>query len=113
MSERTLVRSYSTDFSTDENPVDEDGMWLNGKKDGIDWTDCIVSNGFVHGAPSRMNVLEKRSEQGNLGDQEEARHWYDQAVQWMNQKKPRDQELHRLRAEAATLLGIEEEPPNK
>ena len=72
MAERQVVRSYRTDFPTDEDPVSEDGMWLNGKKDAIDWTDCIVSNGFIHGAPSRMNVLEKRSEQGNLGDDEEA-----------------------------------------
>ena len=72
MAERQVVRSYRTDFPTDEDPVSEDGMWLNGKKDAIDWTDCIVSNGFIHGAPSRMNVLEKRSEQGNLGDEEEA-----------------------------------------
>jgi hypothetical protein len=65
MTERTLVRSYSTDFPLDENPVSEDGMWLNGKKDAIDFTDCVTSNGIIHGAPSRMNVLEKRAEQGN------------------------------------------------
>jgi hypothetical protein len=72
MTERVSVRSYKTDFPRDENPVDEDGMWLNGKKDAIDFTDCITSNGFIHGAPSRMNVLEKRAEQGNLDDSDEA-----------------------------------------
>jgi hypothetical protein len=72
MTERVSVRSYKTDFPRDENPVDEDGMWLNGKKDAIDFTDCITSNGFIHGAPSRMNVLEKRAEQGNLDESEEA-----------------------------------------
>jgi hypothetical protein len=72
MTERVSVRSYKTDFPRDETPVDEDGMWLNGKKDAIDFTDCITSNGFIHGAPSRMNVLEKRAEQGNLDESEEA-----------------------------------------
>lgn len=72
MTERTVVRSYRTDFPHDEDPVSEDGMWLNGKKDAIDWTDCTVTNGFIHGAPSRMNVLEKRSEQGNLDEEEKA-----------------------------------------
>jgi hypothetical protein len=72
MPERILVRSYSTAFELDEHPVSEGGMWLNGKKDAIDFTDCVTSNGFIHGAPSRMNVLEKRSEQGNLDDEAEA-----------------------------------------
>src|ERR671931_489099 len=70
MTQRTLVRSYTTDFPLDENPVSEGGMWLNGKKDAIDFTDCITSNGIIHGAPSRMNVLEKRAEQGNVDDGE-------------------------------------------
>jgi hypothetical protein len=72
MTERVSVRSYKTDFPLDENPVSEGGMWLNGKKDAMDFTDCITSNGFIHGAPSRMNVLEKRAEQGNLGESEDA-----------------------------------------
>ena len=73
MMERVSVRSYRTDFPLDENPVSEGGMWLNGKKDAIDFTDCITSDGFIHGAPSRMNALEKRAEQGNLdSDSEDA-----------------------------------------
>ena len=35
-----------------------------------------------------------------------ARNWYDRAVRWMNQRAPRDPELIRFRAEAATLLGL-------
>jgi serine/threonine protein kinase/Flp pilus assembly protein TadD len=49
----------------------------------------------------------------HLSQGEKARRWYDQAVQGMDQNKPYDQELHRLRAEAATLLGIQEEPAHK
>jgi serine/threonine protein kinase len=39
------------------------------------------------------------------GDRETARRWYDQAVRWMEQYRPRDEELGRIRAEAAALLG--------
>jgi hypothetical protein len=72
MTDRTPVRSYTTNFEVDEDPISENGMWLNGKKDAIDFSDCVVSNGFVHGGPSRMQNLEKRSEQGNLGEEDEA-----------------------------------------
>ncbi|MGA2455827.1 MAG: hypothetical protein ABSG93_20185 [Solirubrobacteraceae bacterium] len=66
MTDRSPVRSYSTDFPLDENPISEGGMWLNGKADGIDWTDVVTKNGVVYGAPSRMDVAERRVEQGNL-----------------------------------------------
>ena len=62
----TLVRSYSTDFELDEDPISEGGMWLNGCKDGIDWINVISRNGECYGAVSRMGVPERRAEQGNL-----------------------------------------------
>ncbi len=68
MTDRVPVRSYSTDFPLDEDPISEDGMWVNGKADGIDWTDVMTKGGVVYGAPSRMDVAEKRAEQGNLGE---------------------------------------------
>ena len=40
----------------------------------------------------------------HLGNKEEARKSYDQAVQWMDKNKPEDEELLRFRAEAAALL---------
>jgi len=60
------VRSYRTSFQTDENPISEGGIWLNGRKDGIDWADVITANGTVYGAVTRMAVAERRAEQGNL-----------------------------------------------
>ena len=42
-----------------------------------------------------------------LGEPDEARKWYDQAVEWMEKNKPQDEELRRFRTEAAELLGIE------
>jgi tetratricopeptide (TPR) repeat protein len=43
-----------------------------------------------------------------LGDKEQARTWYDQAVQWMEKNQPNDAELCRFRAEAAQLLQLTE-----
>jgi hypothetical protein len=60
------VRSYSTRFRLDEDPISEGGIWINGRKDGIDWTDVVVKNGVAYGGLSRMNIAESRVEQGNL-----------------------------------------------
>lgn len=60
------VRSYRTNFQHDETPISENGMWLNGRKDGIDWCDVIVKNGVAFGEVTRMHVAERRIEQGNL-----------------------------------------------
>ena len=45
-----------------------------------------------------------------LGDSEQARKYYAQAVEWMDKNKPKDDELRRFRAEAAELLGIDRAP---
>jgi hypothetical protein len=60
------IRSYRTSFLASESPISEGGIWLNGRKDGIDWADVITSNGEVYGAVTRMAVAERRTEQGNL-----------------------------------------------
>jgi serine/threonine protein kinase len=48
-----------------------------------------------------------------LGEKEQARKWYDRAVQWMETNKPQDEELVRFHAEAASLLGIKGTSPTK
>ena len=60
------VRSYQTRFMQDENPISEGGIWLNGRKNGIDWIDIIARNGIAYGEVTRMGVAERRVEQGNL-----------------------------------------------
>jgi hypothetical protein len=70
--QRKPVRSYSTNFELDEDPISEGGMWLNGRKDGIDWIDVISKNGEAFGAVSRMGIPERRAEQGNLASEEAA-----------------------------------------
>jgi hypothetical protein len=62
-----MEKSYRTSFDLNEDPIFEGGMWLNGKKDGIDWADVITKNGLAYGAVTRMAVAERRIEQGNLG----------------------------------------------
>ena len=62
-----MNRSYRTSFERDENPISEGGIWLNGKRDGIDWADVITTNGRAYGSVTRMAVAERRVEQGNLG----------------------------------------------
>ena len=42
-----------------------------------------------------------------LGHKDEARQWYDNAVEWMEANRPNDEELLRFRAEAEELLGVE------
>jgi hypothetical protein len=59
----TLVRSYRTEFKRDEQPISEDGMWLNGRKDGIDWCDVLSGDGHAYGEVSRMSSAERRAEQ--------------------------------------------------
>ena len=43
-----------------------------------------------------------------LGRRDEARLWYERAVQWMDKHVPNHRELRRFRAEAAAVLGLPE-----
>jgi tetratricopeptide (TPR) repeat protein len=45
-----------------------------------------------------------------LGAREEVRMWYDRGVQGMDKTRPKDERLGHFRAEAAALLGINEQP---
>ena len=40
-----------------------------------------------------------------LGDRAQARTWYDKAVDWMDKNETTDEDLKRVRAEAAALAG--------
>ena len=50
---RASVRSYSTHFQLDEDPISEGGKWSNGAKDGIDWYNVVTKNGVAYGAVSK------------------------------------------------------------
>jgi tetratricopeptide (TPR) repeat protein len=49
----------------------------------------------------------------HMGNPEAARADYEAAVQWMNKHRPQYHDLRRYQTEAAALLGIQEQPPNK
>jgi tetratricopeptide (TPR) repeat protein len=48
-----------------------------------------------------------------LGHKEEARLWYDQAVEWMEKNQPNNDQLRRFRAEAEELLRIKDKTPSE
>jgi len=64
---KPAVRSYRTEFRGNETPISEGGIWLNGKRDGIDWADVLMRDGRVYGEVTRMMAKERRVEQQALG----------------------------------------------
>jgi len=64
---KSPVRSYKTAFKKNEMPISEGGLWLNGRKDGIDWCDVLVRDGVAFGEVTRMRAAERRAEQAVLG----------------------------------------------
>jgi hypothetical protein len=42
-------RTYSTKFSFSENPLSDNGNWINGKGTGVDWSNVSVENGHAIG----------------------------------------------------------------
>jgi len=44
-----IARTYTTTFSATENPISENGNWINGKTNGRDWQDVRTSGGNAIG----------------------------------------------------------------
>ena len=44
--------SYSTAFPLTENPIVEDGLWLLGAREGVDWSDFRTETNFAYGTQS-------------------------------------------------------------
>jgi serine/threonine protein kinase/Tfp pilus assembly protein PilF len=82
------------------------GNW----KDAVAALERSVKSGGSHG----LDWFFLAMSHWRLGDKEQARKFYAQAIQWMEKKPPRNQdlrqELRRFRAEAAGLLGIKDQP---
>jgi hypothetical protein len=51
-------RSYHTSFPLTENPISENGMWLNGQTDGIDWHDISTTPGLAIGHQSMTSYTD-------------------------------------------------------
>ncbi len=86
-----------------------------------DWKDAVTilenSMEILNGPFESFNTFFLAMAHWKLGEKEQARKWYDQAVQWMEKNQPRNEEqseeLRRFRAEAAELLGIKDRPTAK
>jgi serine/threonine protein kinase len=83
-----------------------------------DWKGAIEalakSNEMLKGQQVSFNALFLAMAHWRLGNSVEARKRYDQAVAWMEKNKPQGEELRRFRAEAQSLLKIEEKAmPNR
>jgi len=42
-------RTYTTNFPIAENPISQGGVWMNGKTDGVDWSDVRTAAGLAFG----------------------------------------------------------------
>jgi serine/threonine protein kinase/tetratricopeptide (TPR) repeat protein len=78
-----------------------------------DWKACLVALEKVpelQPSATGFDWFFQAMAHWQLGDKDRARRYYRQAVDWMDNNRPKDEELVRFRAEAATLLGIAEQP---
>jgi hypothetical protein len=49
---KVWAASYRTDFPLTENPLSENGNWINGKANGLDWADVRTTPGLAFGTES-------------------------------------------------------------
>jgi serine/threonine protein kinase/Flp pilus assembly protein TadD len=61
-----------------------------------------------HGRDFGFNAFFLAMARWQLGERDLARKWYGQAVEWMEKRKPNDDELRRFRAEAEEMLQIKD-----
>ncbi len=52
----TGTRAYSTTFPLAENPISESSNWLNGGKDGANWTNVNTTPGLAFGTMTSMSA---------------------------------------------------------
>jgi WD40 repeat protein len=77
-----------------------------------DWKAAITalekSMELLSGQQESFNTFFLAMAHWQLGDKDEARRWYDQAVEWTDKHQPKNEDLRRFRAEAAELMGLNE-----
>jgi serine/threonine protein kinase len=77
------------------------------------WKDCLEALGkaaTLRGGGDSFDFFFQAMAHWQLGQKEQARKWYGQAVTWMEKRSPQTEELRHFRAEAGALLGIHEPP---
>jgi len=56
MCEMMHARTYTSKFPNAENPLSENGAWINGGTLGLDWHDCRATPAFAFGTePATIN----------------------------------------------------------
>lgn len=48
----TAKKTYSTQFLVVENPISENGNWVNGREQGLDWNNVATEQGLAFGTES-------------------------------------------------------------
>jgi len=92
----------------------ENGGWWNtlgvAHHRATNWTSSIEaatkSMELMKGQAEAFNTFTLAMAHWQLGHREEARKWYDKAVQWREKNAPKDAELRSFYAEATQLLGV-------
>src|ERR1035438_4153195 len=46
---KVMAGTYTTNFPSDENPISQGGNWINGKANGLDWSDVRTTGGMAIG----------------------------------------------------------------
>jgi tetratricopeptide (TPR) repeat protein len=87
------------------------GMAKYKAEDFFGATEAIEKGISIRGEPNGIDAFVFAISKWQLGNQDEARKWYHQAVGWTESYKPSDDQLHALRTEAAKLMQIEK--PNE
>jgi len=76
------------------------------------WKEAIEalsrSMDLLRGQNESFNTFFLAMAHWQLGHKDDARSWYDRAMQWMAKHAPNNDDLRRFRAEAAALLGLPE-----
>ena len=65
---------------------------------------ALTNDSFKRAKEISPNIFFLATAHWHLGDKEEARRWYDKAVEWMDENKPNDKDLVRFRDEATKLI---------
>jgi tetratricopeptide (TPR) repeat protein len=114
-----------TQSSAIQPPLNVEGVEL-APQNGMIWNTLGVAQYCAGNWKVAITALEKSMElrkggdsfdwfilamaQWQLGQKDEARKRYDQAVAWMDKNRPQNKELRRFRAEATELLGVKPPP---
>ena len=53
--------TYSTSFPASENPISEGGRWINGKANGMDWSNVTTTPGLAIGTQSGSGWIQRLS----------------------------------------------------